>query len=53
MGQADKANRESELFKKISAEKKRAADQERREIPQFVYTLGGKSAAPQSPPSNR
>jgi tetratricopeptide (TPR) repeat protein len=52
IGQTDKANQETELFKKVSVQKKMQADRERREIQQFVYTLRRKSAESHSPSPN-
>jgi tetratricopeptide (TPR) repeat protein len=51
MGEADKAGKEIELFKKISAEKNREAERERHEIPQFVYTLRNSSSSPTPAPA--
>ncbi len=48
VGEAEKASKEIESFKKISAEKKEEAERERHEIPQFVYTL--RSSSSSSPP---
>jgi tetratricopeptide (TPR) repeat protein len=45
-GEGRKAHEEIQLYEQISKEKTRRSEQERHELPQFVYTLRG-----QSPPS--
>ena len=47
MGEAEKASKETELFKQISEQKKNEADRERHKIQQFVYTL--RSPKPSAP----
>jgi tetratricopeptide (TPR) repeat protein len=47
MGEAEKASKETELFKQISEQKKNEAERERHKIQQFVYTL--RSANPSVP----
>jgi tetratricopeptide (TPR) repeat protein len=49
MGQAEKAGKETELFKQVSEQKKSEAERERHKIQQFVYTL--RSQSPSQPPS--
>ena len=49
MGEAEKASKEIEQFKRISEEKNKEAERERHEIPQFVYTLRGQNPAPPVP----
>jgi tetratricopeptide (TPR) repeat protein len=51
MGEADKANKEIELFKLLSAQKNKEAERERHEIQQFVYTLRGPNASSSAPAS--
>jgi tetratricopeptide (TPR) repeat protein len=43
-GEAEKARKEIEIFNKVSQQKAEAAERERREIQQFVYTLKDHSA---------
>jgi tetratricopeptide (TPR) repeat protein len=43
-GEAEKARKEIEIFNKVSQQKAEAAERERREIHQFVYTLKDHSA---------
>lgn len=50
MGEADKASKEIGLFKQMSEQKRKEAERERHEIPQFVYTL--RSQNPPSQPPN-
>ena len=52
-GEAEKARKEMEIFNKVSQQKAEAAERERHEIQQFVYTLKDQNApspAPASPP---
>jgi tetratricopeptide (TPR) repeat protein len=49
MGDADKARRESELYKQVSEQKNQQVERERHELQQFVYTLRGQ--APSRDPS--
>jgi len=46
MGQAEKAGKETELFKQVSEQKKNEAERERHKIQQFVYTLRSQSPSP-------
>jgi tetratricopeptide (TPR) repeat protein len=48
-GDAEKAGRETELFKQISEKKKMQAERQRHEMQQFVYTLRGQSAPLKAP----
>lgn len=48
-GDAEKASRETELFKQSSENKKMHAEREHHEMQQFVYTLRGQSAPPKTP----
>jgi len=48
-GEAEKARKEIEIFNKVSQQKAEAAERERHEIQQFVYTLKDHSAP--SPPT--
>ena len=50
MGETEKANKEIELFKQISEQKKSDADRERHKIQQFVYTLRSASPSPSTQP---
>ena len=50
MGETEKANKEIELFKQISEQKKSNADRERHKIQQFVYTLRSASPSPSTQP---
>ena len=52
MGQTDQANKETELFKQISAQKKQQVERERHEIQQFVYTLRGGGSSTPAPPNS-
>ncbi len=49
MGEADKAAREIEQFKQITEQKNQQAEQERHEIPQFIYTLRSSSSPTNAP----
>jgi tetratricopeptide (TPR) repeat protein len=49
MGEAEKASKETELFKQISEQKRNEAERERHKIQQFVYTL--RSPNPSAPSS--
>ena len=51
-GEAEKARKEIEIFNKISQQKAEAAERERREIQQFVYTLKDQNA-PSPPPASQ
>lgn len=51
MGEAEKANKEIELFKQISEQKKNEAEGERHKIQQFVYTLRSPNPSAPSPTS--
>jgi tetratricopeptide (TPR) repeat protein len=51
MGEAEKASKETELFKQISEQKKNEAERERHKIQQFVYTLRSPNPSPPSPTS--
>jgi len=46
MGETEKARRESELYNEVSAKKKDVLERERRELGQFVFTMGGNSPKP-------
>lgn len=48
-GDTEKARQEIAIYKQLSEEKNQDAERERREIPQFVYTLPGQ--APAAPPA--
>jgi len=43
MGEAEKARKESQLYKEVSEKKKEEMERERRELGQFVYTMQGES----------
>ena len=52
-GEGEKARKEIEIFNKVSRQKSEAAERERHEIQQFVYTLkdqGAPSSEPASQP---
>src|ERR1700688_3489645 len=51
MGEAEKASKETELFKQISVQKKNEAERERHKIQQFVYTLRSPNPSAPSPTS--
>jgi tetratricopeptide (TPR) repeat protein len=51
MGEAEKASKETELFKQISEQKKNEAERERHQIQQFVYTLRSPNPSAPSPTS--
>ncbi|MDQ1409395.1 MAG: hypothetical protein QOJ41_1130 [Acidobacteriaceae bacterium] len=51
MGEAKKANKEIELFKQTSEQKKNEAERERYKIQQFVYTLRSQSPSRPAPTS--
>jgi tetratricopeptide (TPR) repeat protein len=51
MGEAEKASKEIELFKKISEQKKNETERERHKIQQFVYTLRSPNPSAPSPTS--
>lgn len=51
MGEAKKASKEIELFKKISEQKKNETERERHKIQQFVYTLRSPNPSLPSPTS--
>jgi tetratricopeptide (TPR) repeat protein len=51
MGEAEKADKEIELFKQISEQKTNEAERERHNIQQFVYTLRSHSPLTSSPTS--
>jgi len=51
MGEAEKASKETELFKQISEQKKNEAERERHKIQQFVYTLRSPNPSAPSPTS--
>jgi tetratricopeptide (TPR) repeat protein len=51
MGEAEKAGKEIELFKKISEQKKNETERERHKIQQFVYTLRSPNPSAPSPVS--
>lgn len=51
-GEMEKAKKETELFKEVSAQKDKDAERDRREIQQFVYTLRNHSTPSQTPSSN-
>ena len=50
-GEAEKARKETEIFNKVSQQKSEAAERERREIQQFVYTLKDQNAPSPAPAS--
>jgi len=45
-GEAEKAKKESELYNEVSARKKAHLDRERRELGQFVFTMGDNATQP-------
>jgi Tfp pilus assembly protein PilF len=49
MGQAEKARKESERYSEVSEEKRKLLERERRELGQFVFTMG--TPAPAKEPS--
>ena len=51
MGEAEKASKETALFKQISEQKKNEAERERHKIQQFVYTLRSPNPSAPSPTS--
>jgi tetratricopeptide (TPR) repeat protein len=51
MGEAEKASKETELFKQISEQKRNEAERERHKIQQFVYTLRSPNPSAPSPTS--
>ncbi len=46
MGETEKARQESELYNEVSAKKKDALERERRELGQFVFTMGETAPKP-------
>ncbi|MGH9704927.1 MAG: tetratricopeptide repeat protein [Candidatus Acidiferrales bacterium] len=50
-GETQKSREEIELYEQISRQKAKAAEADRHEIPQFVYTLKGQPSPAQPPPS--
>ena len=46
MGDTQKARQETALYKQISEQKSRQADRERRDLQQFIYTLGDSTTTP-------
>jgi tetratricopeptide (TPR) repeat protein len=46
MGETEKAKKESELSNEVSAKKKEQLDHERRELGQFIFTMGENSPKP-------
>ena len=46
MGETEKAKKESELYNEVSAKKKEQLDHERRELGQFIFTMGENSPKP-------
>lgn len=51
MGEAEKARKESELYKEMSEKKQQQVERERHELQQFVYTLREQKPASQSVPT--
>ncbi len=49
LGNTEKASREVAEYRKLTAQRDEQAERERREIPQFVYTLRSQSPAPATP----
>ena len=45
MGEAEKARKESQLYKEVSEKKKEEMERERRELGQFVYTMQGENGS--------
>ena len=50
MGETQKANQESGLFNEVSAKKKEQLERERRELGQFVFTMGEPTAEEKTKP---
>ena len=48
-GELEKAREEIELYNQMSKQKEQEAERDRHEIQQFVYTLRGPAASPQTP----
>jgi hypothetical protein len=54
MGETEKAQQETELYKLASEKKNQQVEQERHELQQFVYTLREQgAAAPKESPQNK
>lgn len=51
MGEAEKARKESEIYKQLAAKKREKLEKQRRELGQFVFTPKGESAPVEKPAS--
>jgi len=53
MGESEKAQRETALYKQVAEQKNQQVERERRELQQFVYTLREQPAPAQNPPTEK